>query len=605
MANKITTAIDFETRDGARSLGQLRTEIKNTDGAFGKMKVAGSGAMQQIKANAGEMALAAGAALVGFGAKAVGAFTDSAIAAGQFADATGLSTEQASQWISVADDLGLNADTVQKAFLRLNKEIGEGGGLAEEYGLKLQRTANGTADVNATMLEAIEVIGGIKDPTERAAAAQEIFGRSYAEVAEIVLGDSDKIKAALESTSDAQIFDEDEVRKAREYRRVMDEFNDMLTDLTMTIGEGLTPALSDAVDNATKLTRGLESIPGGANAIGNGLTLLTGGFQGLTKSLMESNEETDEYEYQSGRAAGRSREFAREARDAADAAGETGDEVETAAEKLSEYRNNTNDAMAAMEGAYDAGVDVNAMFAEQQEAAEEAAGGVDEVSDSFERLKGEMDIRDAWDDVVEGAEEFADKVQAAKDAEDEFGKESRETAAANREMEASLRNRVRAIIDYVTQADNIPAEKVTDIQALLDQGSIDAAEAELAKLERQRTTVITARTIIANAPSSDFGYRPQITQGNRNSGQRVGATGGLVLQRTDNVTLGEAGPEAVIPLDKAPGNKPLGDFALGGPQIVMAPGAIQITAIGSPTPELERLVSRAIQDYNRRNGRSR
>jgi hypothetical protein len=45
---------------------------------------------------------------------------------------------------------------------------------------------------------------------------------------------------------------------------------------------------------------------------------------------------------------------------------------------------------------------------------------------------------------------------------------------------------------------------------------------------------------------------------------KVGATGGIVHSRTDNITLGEAGPEAVIPLDQSPGASPLSGLGLGG-----------------------------------------
>ena len=262
MANRISTLIDFDTRGGVKSISQLRTEIKNTDGALGKMKVGAKGMGDALKANVGPAAIAAGASLVAFGVKAVGSFTDAAIAAGNFADSTGTSVEQASQWLSVADDLGLSGDTLQKSFLKMNKTIGDGGPIVEKYGLSLQTTADGAADVNGTMLKAIEVIGGIKDPTERATAAQEVFGRSYAEVAEIVLGNADDIRAGLESTSNAQIIDEAELKKARDYRAAMDQLNDVFTDITMVVGSALTPALTDAADAATDISTALDSIPG-------------------------------------------------------------------------------------------------------------------------------------------------------------------------------------------------------------------------------------------------------------------------------------------------------------------------------------------------------
>lgn len=243
MANRISTIFEFSERGSG--LKKIQADVQATEGSFGKMKVASKGAFDQIKAVGPQVAATVGVAVAGAAVKAGQEFADAAIQVGQFSDATGLSTEEASKWVSVTDDLGLNAEDMLKVFQRLNKEIGEGDGVVAEYGIQLKRTADGAADINGTMLEAIDVVNGIKDPTERARVAQELFGRSYANVAEIVFNSAEKVQAQLESTSDAQIFDQDEVNKARDYRAAMDELNDVLTDLTMTVGEGVVPVLSD------------------------------------------------------------------------------------------------------------------------------------------------------------------------------------------------------------------------------------------------------------------------------------------------------------------------------------------------------------------------
>jgi hypothetical protein len=252
-SEKIKITIDVVNKGATSQLSKFRSDLKNTQGVTGKFKVAASGAFDYVKAHAAQFAFAAGASLVAFGVKSVKAFTDAALAAGRFAEATGLSTEEASKWISAGDDIGISAAAIEKAFVKMTVEMGKGHALFDQYGIDVVKAADGTDDMNATMLNAIDVIGKIPNASERARVAQQLFGRGYAEVAELVMNGSEGVIEALESTSDAQIFDQDEVDKARNYRRVMDEFNDVITDVTMTLGEELTPALAGAIEGFTAL----------------------------------------------------------------------------------------------------------------------------------------------------------------------------------------------------------------------------------------------------------------------------------------------------------------------------------------------------------------
>jgi hypothetical protein len=57
----------------------------------------------------------------------------------------------------------------------------------------------------------------------------------------------------------------------------------------------------------------------------------------------------------------------------------------------------------------------------------------------------------------------------------------------------------KAILDYIAVANNIPAEKLTDVRALIDQGKIAEAEAALAAVSVARTATITADADVAKA----------------------------------------------------------------------------------------------------------
>ena len=105
MANKISVIIDATADKAVASLKNFRTSIAEADGAAGKMKAGFAGASGAIQANAGALAMSAGTALIAFGVKAVGAFTETALAAGKFSDATGIAVDDASRWMEVGGDV--------------------------------------------------------------------------------------------------------------------------------------------------------------------------------------------------------------------------------------------------------------------------------------------------------------------------------------------------------------------------------------------------------------------------------------------------------------------------------------------------------------------
>ena len=99
MANKISVIIDVAVDKGVSSLKKFRSAIGEAETASGKMRAGFDVAKESIVANAANIAMAAGGALIAFGVKSVKAFQDTALAAGQFSDATGLAVDEASRFI--------------------------------------------------------------------------------------------------------------------------------------------------------------------------------------------------------------------------------------------------------------------------------------------------------------------------------------------------------------------------------------------------------------------------------------------------------------------------------------------------------------------------
>lgn len=209
-------------------------------------------------------ALATGAgvaagALVAFGVKSVDAFQKTALEAGKFADATGLSVEEASKYIAIADDIGVGASTIQSAFVKMEKAIDSN---RAAFGDLIATARDGSVDLSGTFLNVIEHLQGIEDPIRRANEASKFFGRGFAEVAEIINTDAGEMQRALEGVSEAQVIDEAELAKARDYRAAMDKLNDAFRDIAITAGEALVPALTEAADAMIWMSNAAKGLPG-------------------------------------------------------------------------------------------------------------------------------------------------------------------------------------------------------------------------------------------------------------------------------------------------------------------------------------------------------
>ena len=303
MASKISVIIEATADKAVRSLKDFRSSIAEADGAANKMKAGFASASSAIQANAGAIAVGAGTALVAFGVKAVGQFQELALAVGQFSAATGVSTEASSRWIETAGSLGIEAGSVQTALQKMNKGIADGKDVFAKYGVEIARTKDGLVDSNATFQNALTTIGAIKDPTERAKAAQEAFGKSYADVSRLMQMSAGDLKTALADVSDGQVITDKELRSAEKFRDAMDNLRDRSEAFTNSVGGELVPALTDLVeglntiaDAALSVNETFESWTGNSiiEAFGTSMFGLVGLLGKLTDSSEEATGATDE-----------------------------------------------------------------------------------------------------------------------------------------------------------------------------------------------------------------------------------------------------------------------------------------------------------------------
>ena len=272
----ITDLQDKGLQEAKRQFGKFKAEISQADGALGKFKAGSKVAFDAVKANMATFAVGAAAAFGTFVIKGVKAFTDLALSAGKFAEVTGLTTQEASRFIEVAGDLGIESSVVEKSINKMNVQAGKSPKLFADLGVQIVKTAGGATNANETFLNVIDRLNKIKDPAERAKVATQLLGKGWGDMAELIGKGSDELRKSLKEVSDAKVIDPEEVRRAREFREGMDDLKDKFEDFAIELGEGALPLLIDFLELATKITnlitgkdvlRGVKNIVAWANAI--------------------------------------------------------------------------------------------------------------------------------------------------------------------------------------------------------------------------------------------------------------------------------------------------------------------------------------------------
>ena len=253
----ITDLQDKGIRDAKKAFGDFKIAVNNAEGGIGKFKAGAGAAFDSVKANAGNLAMAGGAALVAFAAQGIKAFQELALASGKFSDATGLAVEDASRYIEVAGDIGVPIDAVEGAIGRLNKTIGADPDKVRDLGVDLVYLADGSVDVNATFLKTIERIKGIKDPAEKAKVAAQLLGKGWQSVSTLIEMGANDLSKALGDVSDEQVIDPAELKKAKEFRDTMDQFADKAKKLALALGQFLIPILTDIIKLVDVMVSGI------------------------------------------------------------------------------------------------------------------------------------------------------------------------------------------------------------------------------------------------------------------------------------------------------------------------------------------------------------
>ena len=419
------------------AFGKLKADVAAADGVMGKAKVAANGLGSALSAYAAPAAATAAVAFADFARRSVQAFQETALAAGQFSDATGIAVEDASRWIAVGDDFGISAESIQGAFMRMNRAVASGA--FDKYGIDIKRAADGTVDANATFQAAVTAIGAIPDATKRAQVAQEVFGRGYASIARIMEMDAKSLADALGSVSEGQIIDPEERAKARQLQAALDNLSDAGRELMLALGEGLVPSLAEVAS-------GLASVINQVNKLDNAVDGLIYGsplIKFLEKVGIISTDVDDAVDGMS--------DTMSSAADSMDLAADSADDLRQSQEDLYDSVMAIADGRRAFEAAIDG----------YEQALGELGGTMLDTESTTEDV--EDATRSAADAAINAAKEYATMEGAALNSQEgqDRLREALGYLAGTLDPNSPLR---RALDTYVSDLNSIPTERTTRVR---------------------------------------------------------------------------------------------------------------------------------------------
>lgn len=518
------------------ALQSLKSDVAGAEGLFGKLGAAGSSAGSLLQANAGAAATAAGAAFVAFAAKSVSAFQETALEAGKFAAATGVTVEQASRLREVASDYGISADAIQGTLLRFNKSAEDAAPALKELGAELVRTKDGNVDSYESFINAATAIGKITDPTKRAQAAQEVFGRSYSQIAELMEMDAGDLRKALEGVSDAKVINEEELDRARAFRDAIANLQDIGEDLMVSFGQGLVPILTDVANALVSVNDAAKSVLGDEglgkllkfafdlSPIGQLVDLVNKLDDAFTPDLTGKISDT----------AFKTTEFG----DAADGAAGQGA------------------TLSNILGGFDR------TAAGYRSAIDEAADATKRMDDAYGLLMGHLDESSAWNTAQES---MATLLETMADSEASWLDLSNASIQATKDAAGWLK---------VT--DEIPDEVKTSLYTVLDQGGLDAYNSFVAVAKKGFT--VPVRLQVPNVSATTKGLGGGILVETNALGSYVPANTNMLT----TVAEPGAGAEAILPLqNKSRMRELLADPRIFAPIMAAAPTVGQAYAPAS------------------------
>ena len=371
--------------------------------------------------------VAAGAAIpiagvVTVAKKSADAFTNLGREVSKLAPVVGMSTEELSRWVAVADDMGVSSKDLATGMVGLEKNAVKGSDAFAAYGIATHDASGAMRPMNEIMLDTIGTINGLEDPTAQAEAGLALMGRGFKGLAPLIGSTEEELRSYLDSVSQGQVITEKEAAKAEEMAQAQDNLKDSLTEVILVVGE-MVVALAPLIDMIARVV----------GVIGDALGWLTDLGSKIGDAASSALDSIPAF-------AGM-----------ADAIGESGGVIPAVVDGFKGLFTNEEEAAAQAEAASQAFIDQGVAMAQAGKGADEISTALTDAGASAEQVDAAMiAVGDAAGTMAqqELAAEAATKAEAA--AAKEAAAAEKEHAAAAKDAQSAIKDHAAAIEDEIS-----------------------------------------------------------------------------------------------------------------------------------------------------------
>ena len=585
---KLELLITGDARDAVMAMRQAAGAAGGLDDSVGasatkmsRLGAAAGAASDHIRQNLGAYSVAAVAGLTAAAVASIREFTTLADKVRDFSRFAGVSAETSSRLVAVFDDLEVSQEAANTAFFRLNRGISSGTTNLEQYGAEVVRSKDGNLDIYRTLLSVADAYQSTSDSGRRAELVQEAFGRGGAALIPILEQGRDRIKELYGNVPEGQILDDAEVLRARQFELAMDDLNDSMMELKVAAGNELVPTLTTlatAMAGVIRATGEFESrFPKVASVIGDVKDAVVGAVNplaGVTDALQ----------------------------DLGIGGGDATDKLTEATTRYNEAQKTFNALAADKKLKTDEGREATRQLRDAQDDLERVTNRVN-VAHEEEITKLEQVKQSTYDVVLQkmGLEGAQIAVERATAAYNKTMGDSEATDLAKREATLSATTAIMAMAQKQLELEGQTTETEAGQKRLNEiltyiAGTLDPASPLRARLQDYAndlrgipTDVVTSFRVRLDTNEiynqlQDLGLSgEQAAEMIRQSYQYLvpGLAAGGVVTGPTVAMIGEAGPEAVIPLSQLPSMVPQtggGSMSITVPLVVDGRVLAEVTA---------------------------
>lgn len=220
----------------------ISSSVSSSAGAFSSLTDAIGGTRLGMTAFLGVAAAVAASKL----ASSSAAMTESVMDLGR---GMGVTTNEAQKWKLAAEDVGATQGDVEAAAKGLTRQLKENEEDLNKLGLRTRDVNGNLRPMNELLSDGITVVNGYKEGTDRAQAAQAIFGRGVDGSSRVLMVNKELLSEMdAEASKLGLTVGANAVQNFKEFDTAVDGGGRAMRGLGNTIGQILMPVISDLIN---------------------------------------------------------------------------------------------------------------------------------------------------------------------------------------------------------------------------------------------------------------------------------------------------------------------------------------------------------------------